>query len=102
MFLGLSLNYFDCFVNLGGLRGVVTLPHILRFATGAEEEPVLGFSIQPSLLFIEAEGSFLPSANTCINCLKLPRATVDKPLPSEEHLFNLYDFAFANAYFGHK
>ena len=80
----------------------MTLPHILRFATGAEEEPVLGFSIQPSLLFIEAEGSFLPSANTCINCLKLPRATVDKPLPSEEHLFNLYDFAFANAYFGHK
>lgn len=88
------------FFITGGQRGNVTLTHILRFATGAEEEPILGFAIQPSIAFVEAELSFLPTANTCINRLKLPRATASTSLPPPEALFEMYDYAFANTYFG--
>lgn len=83
-----------------GQRGNVTLSHILQFATGAEEEPVLGFSIDPSIVFVDAENGFVPTANTCINSLKLVRPTISKPLPSEYALFKVFDYAFLNSYFG--
>ena len=83
-----------------GQRGNVTLSHILQFATGAEEEPVLGFSIHPSIVFVDAENGFVPTANTCINSLKLVRPTISKPLPSEYALFKVFDYAFLNSYFG--
>ena len=92
-----------------GQRGAITLGHILQFVTGSDEEPPLGFSVAPSIVFVEAashgtnphtECPFLPTANTCANTLSLPRRTNDSLLPSEEQLFNLYDLAFANAYFG--
>ena len=96
-----DIEIFKAFLSYtGGQRGSVSLPHILKFATGAEEEPVLGFSYHPFITFVEAGKSFLPTANTCINCLKLVRPTLSKPLPSEDALFQCFDYAFANAYFG--
>ncbi len=73
---------------------------MLGFSTGTDEEPVLGFTLQPSIQFVEVPASFLPTGNTCINCLKLPRPTFQHPIPSKGFLFNLYDYAFANSYFG--
>ena len=83
---------------LGGRRSGVTLGHILQFATGAEEEPILGFTINPSL---EATTTFLPTSNTFTCCLKLPHATNELPLPPSQELHSLYDLAFLNAFFGH-
>jgi hypothetical protein len=87
---------------LGGRRGVISLAHILMFTTCADEEPVLGFTIQPSITFAEVEesGKFVPTANTCICSLVLPHPTHLIPLPETTFLFNLYDYAFANAFFG--
>jgi hypothetical protein len=69
--------------------------------TGDDEEPVMGYKLHPSLEFIEEEnGNFLPTANTCINMLKLPIPTAVTPKPPMEVLHNLYDYAFANLYFG--
>ena len=84
----------------GGHRGTIDLNDVLRFAAAADNEPILGFSIQPSIVFVEAVKGFLPTANTCINTLYLPRPTISLPLPTPEALFNIYDYAFANAFFG--
>ena len=84
----------------GGRRGNVTIEKILVFTTGLDEEPLLGFEIHPSIQFIEDEKGFLPTAITCINQLKLPRSSLVKDIPTNEDLFNLYDFAFSNSYFG--
>lgn len=73
----------------------------MQFITGEDEEPVLGYKLHPSLEFVSVEnGNFLPTSNTCINMLKLPIPTATIPKPSTEALHNLYDYAFANAYFG--
>ena len=44
--------------------------------------------------------SFLPLAHTCSNILELPRGTRKYPLPSADKLFELYDLAFSQSYFG--
>lgn len=77
---------------------------MFRFCTGTDEEPILGFSLHPSLVFAEVlpEYAFIPTANTCINRMTLPRASLSMPLPQPDHLFNLYDYAFANSYFGNR
>lgn len=97
--------------------GQVTLDlsHILQFTTGAAEEPALGFVLPPSLKFIlpkemavsspedgqaSVAASFLPFAHTCSNILELPSATSKYSLPSMEKLFELYDVAFCQSYFG--
>ena len=60
-----DIETFEVFLSYtGGQRGNVSLPNILKFVTGAEEEPVLGFSYHPFIMFVEAEKSFLPMANT--------------------------------------
>ena len=92
-----------CFItsiHLGGRRGGVSLGHVLQFATGSDEEPILGFELHPSLIFTEVKNSFLPMANTCSNTLYLPHATISTPLPESEALFQLYDYAFINTFFG--
>ena len=87
---------------IGGRRNNITLPKLLQFITGEDEELVLGYKLHPSLEFISVQNkSFLPTANTCINMLKLPIPTATTPKPSTEALHNLYDYAFANAFFGH-
>lgn len=81
----------------------MTLEHILRFTTGAETEPLLGFRIPPSVSFAETgKGKFIPTSNSCINQLVLPRAGNSYKLPNEKELFRLYDYAFLNAYFGQR
>lgn len=76
--------------------------HILQFATGTPEEPILGFTLQPSIHFFEVKSRsrFIPTTNTCINNIKLPRSSYDIELPSEEELFALYDYAFLNTFYG--
>lgn len=83
----------------GGRRGDVSLCSILKFATGSEEEPVLGFHIHPSIAFVK-NASLVPTSNTCINKLNLPIPHGNMEVPSQDILFNLYDYAFCNAYFG--
>ena len=85
---------FYCFVT-GGRRcdGNITLAHILRFVTGRETEPVLGFAMNPTIVF--KEGLF--PANTCICQLQLPHVTETNKLKA----FEKFDLAFANAYFGY-
>ncbi|KAK3083721.1 hypothetical protein FSP39_002007 [Pinctada imbricata] len=83
-----------------GRRGIITLEHILQFTTGACEEPVLGFSIHPELNFVPIMNSFIPTANTCSNALKLPTPSQTVPLLPEQELFELYDYAFANTFYG--
>jgi len=84
----------------GGRRGPVTLEHILKFATGSEEEPVLGFTLNPTIHFTEVLNSFVPTANTCSNTLNLPRPSSNASLPEDERLFYFYDLAFSNTFFG--
>lgn len=87
-----------------GRRAPITLGNILRFVTGAEEEPVLGFAIPPSISFTcatnKSKWSFLPTSNTCSQMLKLPTGSHSYPLPPEDVLFEVYDSAFSNEYFG--
>ncbi|KAL5007947.1 hypothetical protein ScPMuIL_013528 [Solemya velum] len=83
-----------------GRRGGVSLKQILQFVTGADEEPVLGFALCPSIQFCVVDTSFIPTANTCINCLNLPRPTSETSLPADENLFSLYDYAFQNTFYG--
>lgn len=87
-----------------GRRMGLTLEHILQFVTGADQEPVLGFEVEPSILFIcasnECKWSFLPCAHTCTNRLELRRGHVSLKLPPEDDLFEMYDSAFSNVYFG--
>lgn len=89
------------YVFTGGRRGAVNLSSILRFATGTDEEPILGFTIHPSISIVEAS-SFLPTANTCINHLNLTIPAQGEDAPDVNLLYNLFDFAFSNTYFGLK
>ncbi|MEW8547182.1 MAG: hypothetical protein AB2693_27030 [Candidatus Thiodiazotropha sp.] len=72
---------------------------ILKFTTGSEEEPVLGFHMKPSVHFVHSH-SFLPTANTCINRLNLTIPAEDSEMPEDDMLFSLFDYAFSNSYFG--
>lgn len=87
-----------------GRRGSVTLGSILEFITGVDEEPPLGFELNPSIQFglpIEFnKWAFIPKANTCSVTLTLVRGSSGLPLPKEEELFQVYDTAFCNNYFG--
>ncbi|XP_070556010.1 G2/M phase-specific E3 ubiquitin-protein ligase-like isoform X2 [Ptychodera flava] len=83
-----------------GRRGNITLNDILQFVTGAEDEPVLGFRITPSVEFVEMTQSYLPTANTCINRLTLPRPTIEQQLLPTRQMYDLYDLAFSNRFFG--
>ena len=90
--------------SAGGKRGSITLGCILQFATGLDEEPPLGFELQSCIQFVAApqnnKWSFIPTANTCSATLFLPKGSYDLPLPTEKELFEVYDFAFSNSYFG--
>jgi len=43
---------------------------------------------------------FMPTSLTCSNTLDMPRGNAVIPLPSENELFEVYDPAFKNNYFG--
>ena len=68
----------------------IELGTILEFVTGASEEPVLGFVIEPSIQFVlQIQASFYPSSRTCSNVLILPRGNLEKAIPSEERFFEI-------------
>jgi hypothetical protein len=77
------------------------LSHILTFVTGSAEEPVLGFALDPSIVFVKKDvgTGFAPTAHTCGNILSIPVPSSDNPLPSQEKLFEIYDLAFTQSYF---
>ena len=81
-----------------GRRGRITLGSILQFATGMDEEPPLGFELQPANEGIK--WSFIPKANTCSKTMFLPRGSNSRSLPAEKELFEVYDIAFTNTFFG--
>ncbi|XP_061170625.1 uncharacterized protein LOC133180021 [Saccostrea echinata] len=85
-----------------GRREHLSIANILQFVTGADEEPVLGFQIPPTIQFPEVINSLILTANTCINSLQLPRPkpSIDTNLPEDKELFALYDYAFLNSYYG--
>ena len=89
------------FLLLGGRRGEnISLEKILSFVTGIDEEPLLGFEMDPSIQFINNQNGFIPTSSTCINQLKLPVPSIQNPLINEQSLFRMYDYAFSNKYFG--
>ena len=47
-----------------------------------------------------AHVGFTPTAHTCANILSLPRATHEIQLPPQERLFEIYDLAFSQPFFG--
>lgn len=87
-----------------GRRDGLTLGNILQFCTGTDKEPVLGFVVPPSIQFFTATFSskwaFIPFANTCSQVMKLPTSSHGISLPTEDELFEVYDYAFCNSYFG--
>jgi len=44
--------------------------------------------------------SFQQLINACSGTMVLPRGSYNLPLPAEEELFEVFDSAFANSYFG--
>ncbi|KAF6017842.1 hypothetical protein EB796_023851 [Bugula neritina] len=86
----------------GGRRadGKVTLEKILKFTTGAYTEPFLGFSLKPSIVFVEADDLFpLVKSSTCANILFLPY-NMNKNYYADEKTYEKYDISFLNEYFG--
>ena len=78
--------------------GNISLERVLKFVTGSENEPVLGFQMRPTIVFKAAVRSCVPMSNTCINRLTLP---VGEIVPDvKEEVFSFFDYAFINDYFG--
>jgi hypothetical protein len=101
-----TYDFFKKYVReaASGRRAAITLGHILQFTTGVDEEPFLGFALPPCIHFnistSTSKWSFIPTANTCTQTLYLPTGSHRCPLPVEEELFDIYDNAFSNVYFG--
>jgi hypothetical protein len=91
-------------VVASGRRDRVALGNILQSCTATDEEPPLGFSMHPSIQLATATSpskwAFIPSANTCSKSMTLPIPSHDISLPEEDVIFEVYDYAFCNSYFG--
>ena len=71
-----------------GEEVTVTLEHILRFTTGSETESLRRFQIALSIIFVASgPGKPLPTSNSCINQLILPRTGNLYKLLNEKDLF---------------
>ena len=77
---------------------------MLQFVSGTDQEPPLGFFTKPRIVFpspaTSSAWSCVPTANICANVLHLPCQTNEIQLPPEEKLFEVYNMAFCNTYFG--
>lgn len=71
---------------------------ILRFCTCQDEEPILGYSMGPTITFQPDMPFDLPTSNTCINRLVLPM--FDGEIPESETVHHKFDMAFVQTYFG--
>ena len=88
----------------GGRRLVegrnVRLEDILRFTTGVEYEPVIGFTMPPTVSFLAHQHGVV-TANTCTNTLYLPiPLSLSDPLPNNDDLFRMFDICFTDEFFG--
>ena len=54
-FIDTRVCVLNCFPFLGRWRGSITLGYILRFASGSEKEPLLGFRLHPLIVFLVSE-----------------------------------------------
>ena len=92
----------NIFCIAGDKREHVSLEKILQFTTSTDEEPPLGYTVQPTITFVQSSISIIPTANTCINRLTLP-VPADAASLNDKYLFKMYDYAFTNAcsYYGH-
>ncbi|KAJ8311316.1 hypothetical protein KUTeg_011136 [Tegillarca granosa] len=77
-----------------GRRPPVSLNKVLQFISAYEEEPYLGFPMIPTVRFAELPGN-IPTSNTCIFQLTLPLLE-----SANEDVFEKFDLAFMNAFFG--
>ena len=90
-----------CFFLFSAGRGVdgnISLHSILKFVTGCENEPVLGFQMKPTICFDTNMPSCLPMGNTCISRPTLPIG--ENVSMTKEEVFSFFDYAFENDYFG--
>ena len=71
---------------------------IMKFVTGSENKPVLGYGMKPTVCFNENVLSCLPTSNTCINRMTL--AIGDNVPEDKVQMFAYFDYAFVNNYFG--
>ncbi|XP_050416057.1 uncharacterized protein LOC126829925 [Patella vulgata] len=76
-------------------RGSIQLSDILKFITGIDQVPILGFTNTPTIEFT-ASDTLLPTSSTCTCTLNLSR----KCDVTKDIVFNMFDYAFANSYFG--
>jgi len=76
----------------------------LQFVTCSDNEPLLGFTLKPTISFPEVDENnfkwrFAPTAHTYSHSLELPIRKHDGQLPEEEELIEIYSTAFLNAFF---
>jgi len=85
------------------------LENVLQFVTCCDNEPLLGFTLKPTISFTisfpevdenNSKWRFAPTAHTCSHSLELPIRKHDGQLPEEEELIEIYSTAFLNAFFG--
>ncbi|XP_068723494.1 uncharacterized protein [Montipora capricornis] len=81
----LFLNYLKEVSAARRANGKISLEDVLKFVTGCNYEPVLGFQMKPSICFDTTMPSCIPISNTCINRLTLPIG--EKVPESKEELF---------------
>ena len=80
------------------------MEHILLFCTGSSSEPVLGFSMEPTMHF--NDNVVLATSNTCVSQMWLSLLSVGQGLSEEqkkdekEQNYSMYDYAFTSEYFG--
>ena len=98
-------TFFNKYVReaASGRFNNICLENILQFVTCCDNEPLLGFTLKPTISFPEAESDsiwhFAPTAHTCSHSLELPIRKQDGQLPEEEELIEIYSTAFLNAFF---
>ena len=85
-------------------KRLVTIGMVLKFFTGEEEVPILGFHVKPMTEFVPADKypSMIPTASTCSYQLFLPRfvtADQEKEINKTEY-YQQMDSAFLNDFFG--
>ncbi|CAG2198194.1 unnamed protein product [Mytilus edulis] len=71
-----------------------------KFVTWADEEPVLGYAIKPSIDLAFPATSYFQTSNTCIYKLNFFIPENGNDMPTTEILFGLIDYSFSNNYFG--
>ncbi|CAG2217370.1 unnamed protein product [Mytilus edulis] len=95
-----TCSIVDCYSRECGRKGTVTLQNILKFVTWADEEPVLGYAIKPSIDLAFPATSYFQTSNTCIYKLNFFIPENGNDMPTTEILFGLIDYSFSNNYFG--